>query len=187
MVMPRWRSSGALSIASKSVGSVLVPASARTFVIAAVSVVLPWSMWPIVPTLTCGLVRSNFFLAIVAAPGFLLDLGLLDEFGGQVARDLGVVAEFHRGRCATLGHAPQIGHVAEHLRERDERPDDLRRSARLHPLDLAAAAVDVADHVAHELFGHRDLDPHDRLEDGRIRLAEGVLDSHRTRDLERHL
>ena len=26
-------------------------------------VVLPWSMWPIVPTLTCGLVRSNFFLA----------------------------------------------------------------------------------------------------------------------------
>jgi hypothetical protein len=30
-----------------------------------VSDVLPWSMWPIVPTLTCGFVRSNFFLAIV--------------------------------------------------------------------------------------------------------------------------
>ena len=30
---------------------------------AAVSDVLPWSMWPIVPTLTCGFVRSNFFLA----------------------------------------------------------------------------------------------------------------------------
>jgi hypothetical protein len=29
---------------------------------------LPWSMWPIVPILTCGLVRSNFFLAIAAAP-----------------------------------------------------------------------------------------------------------------------
>jgi hypothetical protein len=27
-------------------------------------VVLPWSMWPIVPTLTCGLVRSNCFFAI---------------------------------------------------------------------------------------------------------------------------
>jgi hypothetical protein len=24
---------------------------------------LPWSMWPIVPMFTCGLVRSNFFLA----------------------------------------------------------------------------------------------------------------------------
>src|SRR5579884_2409667 len=31
---------------------------------AAVRVVLPWSMCPIVPTFTCGLVRSNFFLAI---------------------------------------------------------------------------------------------------------------------------
>jgi hypothetical protein len=28
-----------------------------------VSDVLPWSMWPIVPTFTCGFVRSNFFLA----------------------------------------------------------------------------------------------------------------------------
>src|SRR6185369_14189267 len=31
---------------------------------AAVSVVLPWSTWPIVPTFTCGLVRSNFPFAI---------------------------------------------------------------------------------------------------------------------------
>ena len=30
---------------------------------AAVRDVLPWSIWPIVPMLTCGLVRSNFFLA----------------------------------------------------------------------------------------------------------------------------
>lgn len=29
-----------------------------------VVVVLPWSTWPIVPTLTCGLVRSNVPLAI---------------------------------------------------------------------------------------------------------------------------
>jgi hypothetical protein len=27
-------------------------------------VVLPWSMWPIVPMFTWGLFRSNFFLAI---------------------------------------------------------------------------------------------------------------------------
>src|SRR5262249_1552906 len=31
---------------------------------AAVSVVLPWSMWPMVPTLTCGLVRAKTSLAI---------------------------------------------------------------------------------------------------------------------------
>src|SRR5262249_2329605 len=31
---------------------------------AAVSVVLPWSMWPIVPTLTCGFVRVRGSLAM---------------------------------------------------------------------------------------------------------------------------
>jgi len=31
---------------------------------APVSVVLPWSMWPMVPTLTCGFLRSNVALAI---------------------------------------------------------------------------------------------------------------------------
>ena len=40
------------------------PLSAETFVSAAVSVVLPWSTWPIVPTLQWGLVRMNFSLAI---------------------------------------------------------------------------------------------------------------------------
>jgi hypothetical protein len=34
----------------------------RTVAIAAVRVVLPWSTWPMVPTLTCGLVRSNSLL-----------------------------------------------------------------------------------------------------------------------------
>jgi hypothetical protein len=35
-----------------------------TFVIAAVNVVFPWSMCPIVPMFTCGFVRSYFALAI---------------------------------------------------------------------------------------------------------------------------
>ena len=41
---------------------------ASTLVIAAVSVVLPWSMCPMVPTLTCGFVRSNIFFAIPSFP-----------------------------------------------------------------------------------------------------------------------
>src|SRR5215212_9315323 len=40
------------------------PLSAATLVSAAVRVVLPWSMWPIVPTLTWGLERSNFSFAM---------------------------------------------------------------------------------------------------------------------------
>src|SRR5207248_880563 len=45
------------------------PLSAETFVSAAVNVVLPWSTWPIVPTFTCGLLRSNFAFAM-NSPGF---------------------------------------------------------------------------------------------------------------------
>ena len=60
--MPRCFSSGARSISSNAVNTVPEFFSDSTFVMAAVSVVLPWSMCPIVPTLTCGLVRSNFCL-----------------------------------------------------------------------------------------------------------------------------
>src|SRR6266550_3248437 len=40
------------------------PLSAETLVSAAVRVVFPWSTWPMVPTFTWGLVRSNFAFAI---------------------------------------------------------------------------------------------------------------------------
>src|SRR4051812_29697178 len=71
IVMPRCFSSGALSIWSNAIAWTLGLAAARVFVMAAVSVVLPWSMWPMVPTLRWGLVRSNFSLAMAGscAPG----------------------------------------------------------------------------------------------------------------------
>src|SRR5438093_8161358 len=99
MVMPRSRSSGALSIDSKARYSAS-PLRLRYLVIAAVRLVLPWSMWPIVPMFTCGLVRSNFFLAISTALPVLrpcsADPGLGDELLGEVARDLRVVRQLHR-------------------------------------------------------------------------------------------
>ena len=62
--MPRSLSSGALSIWSNGVKGLRSGyLSCSTLVIAAVSVVLPWSMWPMVPMLTCGLVRSNLAFA----------------------------------------------------------------------------------------------------------------------------
>src|SRR4051812_30009997 len=74
MVMPRSRSSGALSIVSKARYSAS-PFRLRYLVMAAVSDVLPWSMWPIVPILTCGLVRSNFFLAMLLLVPIPLEVG----------------------------------------------------------------------------------------------------------------
>jgi hypothetical protein len=42
----------------------------------AVRVVLPWSTWPMVPTFTCGFVRSNLFFAIA---GHLLLIVISDQ------------------------------------------------------------------------------------------------------------
>src|SRR5436305_10739984 len=68
MVMPRSRSSGALSIESIDRNLMFGLCFDNTFVIAAVNVVLPWSMCPIVPTFTCGFDRSNFSFAMVFVP-----------------------------------------------------------------------------------------------------------------------
>src|SRR5437764_10809489 len=128
--MPRWRSSGALSISAKLFTCPAPPRFESTLEIAAVSVVFPWSICPMVPTLRCGFVRSNFCLPI---PSFLC-LGptvwrrtvLLGDLGRDRRRHVVVPVELHGEICAPLRHRPQVGGVAEHLAQRDARLDDLR-------------------------------------------------------------
>src|ERR1700730_16701316 len=91
-----------------------------TLVIAAVSVVLPWSMCPIVPTFTCGLLRSNFYFAISFSapqsnsfqipmtPRLLFPPRLLDDFFGKTRGHLRIVREMHGEISAALCAAAQI-------------------------------------------------------------------------------
>src|SRR3954452_18413441 len=168
--MPRWRSSGALSICSKATSRLAGSSGtclARTLVIAAVRVILPWSTCPIVPTFRCGLFLSNLPLAIVP----LLPLGYL---GRDALRHLGVVIKLHRERRAALRLAPDGRRVPEHLGKRDHCPNDLPPATGVHTLDVAAPRREVTHNVAHELLGHDDLDIHDRLEQDRIRPLQGL-------------
>src|SRR6267142_2792762 len=90
IVIPRSRSSGALSIDPYSRTAICLFFVCSTFVIAAVSVVLPWSMCPIVPTFTCGFVRSYLAFAIVSRPPTTLSwFSAGSGAGGGLARDLG--------------------------------------------------------------------------------------------------
>src|ERR1043165_7837892 len=91
IVIPRSTSSGARSILSKATYFVPAPCPASTLVIAAVSVVLPWSAWPIVPMLTCGLLRTYVCLLIV--PWFL------DAGGAEPAKPTTLLLGFRGGRC----------------------------------------------------------------------------------------
>src|SRR5687767_7376201 len=161
MVMPRSFSSGALSISSNGVKSAM-PFSASTLVMAAVRVVLPWSMCPIVPMFTWGLFRSNFLLLM---PSPLLAPDPRHQFPGDVRRDLLVGMELHRVGGPALRPGPDVRGVPEHLRQRDQRPDRLAAAPLLHPLDLPPAGGQVGDDVAHVLLGRDDLDLHHWLEE----------------------
>src|SRR5436309_8184887 len=120
MVIPRSRSSGALSIDSKARYSAS-PFRLRYLVIAAVRLVLPWSMWPIVPMFTCGLFRSNFFFDI-----WLLPSHSRDDLSRQTLRHLVVRVQLHRRvRRPSLGPGPQLRGVAEQLGQRHDDPDGL--------------------------------------------------------------
>src|SRR5688572_15331213 len=114
-------------------------------------------------------------------------LRLLDDALGQVRRDLLVVGELEREVAASAGHRAQVGRVAEHLGHRDVGLDDLRVALRLGTQHLAAAAVQVADDVAHVLVGHDHADRHDGLEQHRLAHIERLLEAEVRRDLERHL
>src|ERR1700731_3586553 len=168
MVIPRSLSSFALSIWSNGVkGLTSGNLSCSTLVIAAVRVVLPWSICPMVPMLTCGLVRWNLafatgFSSLVLRPAhaggrvrtdcWLLASRLGDDLLGDAGRDLGVRIELHAVVRPALRAAAQVSHVAEHLRQRDKRLDRPDPGSFLHGLDLATAAVQVADDVAHVLL-----------------------------------
>src|SRR5262249_5664235 len=153
IVIPRSRSSGALSIDPYSRTAICLFFVCSTFVIAAVNVVLPWSMCPIVPMFTCGFVRSYFAFAMVTAPPLSAGSGPRYRFARDLRHDLlsdggwhlFVPRELHGVGGAPLGHGPHLGRVAEHLSQRDVGADDLRAAACLHRHDPTATAVQVAD------------------------------------------
>src|SRR6185437_11568726 len=102
-------------------------------------------------------------------------------------RNFLVAIELHRERGPPLRRRAQIGGVAEHGRERNACADRLRVAARLQAFDAAPARVEIAHHVAEILLGRHDLDGHNGFEKLRLRTLFGVLERHRTGDLERHL
>src|SRR5215204_2987627 len=95
--------------------------------------------------------------------------------------------ELHGECSAALGLGAHGRRVTEHLGERHHGADDLTAAAGVHTLYVATPSREIAHHVAHELFGHHDLDVHHGLQKDRVGPLEGLFDGHGTSDLERHL
>src|SRR6202012_5397540 len=100
---------------------------------------------------------------------------------------LGIRIELHAVIRPALRPAAQVPYVTEHLRQRGNPLDYPGPGSFLHGLDLAPAAVQVADDVPHVGFRCPDLTGHNRLEQHGIRLASCLLERHRTGDLEGEL
>src|SRR6266851_9547818 len=102
-----------------------------------------------VPMFTCGLLRSNFSLAICfSAPQskieflanprtleLLLAACLLHDLLGQGRWHLGVMRKMHGERRAPLRAAAQIRGVTKHLRQRHFHANDIAARAILRALN----------------------------------------------------
>src|SRR5579859_1751337 len=169
---------------------------------AAVSDVLPWSTWPMVPMLQCGLFRSNFAFAILSyllsnlsadspseAASPITNVSALRQLRLDLFRDVGrnlvVVRELHRVLRPALGERAELVHVTEHVRQRHHCLDDLGVAPAVGALDLATTAVHVADDVAEIILRGDDLDLHDRLEQLDAGLLGGFTHTGAAGDLER--
>src|ERR1700680_4110789 len=64
-----------------------------------------------------------------------------------------VRTELHRVRSTTLGPRTQVGSVAEHIGQRDQRVDHMTVAPLVHALYLAPSGGKVADDVAHVVLG----------------------------------
>src|SRR3954462_8707587 len=112
-----------------------------------------------VPTFTCGLLRSNFSFAIILAPssqflalscqlsakiktlssGRRFPLHLGNDLFRDRTRRLFIAREVHGVLGAALGAGTHVGGVTEHFRQRHDGLDDLRTGAMFHALDASTA------------------------------------------------
>src|SRR5262245_18560971 len=145
-----------------------------------------------VPTLQCGLLRSNFCLAMGTlryGPSLsrVSDASgeLRLDFLGNRARHFRVVVELHGEGGAPLRHGAQVAHIAEHVGERHHRVDDVGVAAHVLALDLPAPRVEVADDRAGIVLRGHHLDLHDRLEQHGRALLQGLAQRRAGADFER--
>src|SRR5580692_12095537 len=108
--------------------------------------------------LQCGLLRSNFSLAIAFCSSvefvnpansnlvLLLALLFLDHFLSKSRWQLRVMRKMHGERRAALRTAAQIRGVAEHLRQRNLDANHVAARAIFRALDRRAPRVQIAEH-----------------------------------------
>jgi len=90
------------------------------------------------------------------------------QFGLHVAGHLLVVAELHSEEASAGSHGANLDRVGMQFGQRNLGANDLKLALRIHALDFASAAGNIAHDVAHVVFGDGHFDVINRLENDRI-------------------
>src|SRR5699024_34419 len=116
----------------------------------------------------------------------VLTTTLGNDLLSDVLGDLQIAVGLHGVLATALGAGTQVGGVAKHLGQRHQSVDLLGTGTSFHAQNLATAAVQVTNDVAHVVLGHDDGNLHDGLQQAGASLAAGLLKGHGTGNLKGH-
>src|SRR5574337_249448 len=114
----------------------------------------------------------------------LLQLG--DDPLLQMRRNLVVVRKLYRVVAPVASGGLELYRVLQHLRQRDLRLNDLRFTLGLYTHHPSPLAVQIADHIPHTLIRDHDLDGHDGLQQGGVRLQHPLFKRQGSGNLKGH-
>src|SRR5579875_419284 len=103
---------------------------------------------------------------------------------GFARGNLLIVIELHRVIGAALAKGPQLVDITKHIGERDHRTDDDRVAAHVLALNLPAPREQVTHDSTRIVFGRRDFDLHDWLEQDGTALLQRFTEGRAGGDLE---
>src|SRR5713226_9338105 len=157
-----------------------------------------------VPMFTCGLLRSNFslaicfsapqskieFLALISRkapePELLFAPYLFHDFFRKSRRHFRIMRKMHGEGGASLGAAAQISGITKHLRQRNFHANYVAARAIFRALNRGTPRIQVSKHGRHIFFRHDYFDLHDRLEQNRLGFVASFLEGHGAGDFESH-
>src|SRR5690554_1632389 len=147
-----------------------------------------------VPTLTWGLLRSNFSLATLNSSKIetqlifvFSDFALRDYFISNIARSLRIFQKLHGISCTTLSCRAQGCCITEHFGERNFCVNNLAHHTLIHSQNQTTTTVKVTNHITHVSLRCHHLNLHNRLKQNRAALLGQFLSCHGGSDFKRHL
>src|SRR5690606_18946018 len=146
-----------------------------------------------VPTLTWGLLRSNFSLATLNSSKIetqlifvFSDFALRNDFISNIARSLRIFQKLHGVGRTPLSCRTQGCCITKHLRQWNLCINNLAHDAFVHPQDQTTTTVEISNNITHVDLRRYHFYLHNWLKQNSTTLLGQFLGCHRSSDFKRH-